>query len=82
MQDIELKFHNILKKIEFENSLKCDHELKAEKEKEQKSVKVDDGEDVVLVQTTQEFEDSCQMELDNFKFAPTITSMPIIVIFI
>ncbi|XP_012233614.1 large ribosomal subunit protein mL46 isoform X2 [Linepithema humile] len=72
MQDIELKFHNILKKIEFENSLKCDHELRVEKEKKKKPISVDD-EDVVLIQTAQDFEDSCQEELDSFKFAPTIT---------
>lgn len=76
MQDIELKYYNMLRKIEFENSLKCDHELKAEKEKEQKSVRTDDqDEDAVLIQTIQDFEDSSQEELNSFKFAPTITSM-------
>lgn len=78
MQEIELKFHNMLKKIEYENSLKSDHELRKEKEnKQKKSNNTDNTDDDtnVLIQTAQDFEDSCQEELNNFKFAPTITSM-------
>lgn len=76
MQEIELKFHNMLKKIEYENSLKCDYELKKEKEEKQKKSdkSLTDSTDIV-VQTAQDFEDSYQEELNNFKFAPTVTSM-------
>ncbi|KAL6447891.1 hypothetical protein ACFW04_000160 [Cataglyphis niger] len=76
MQEIELKYYNLLKKIEYENSLKCDHELRVEKEeKQKKSSSNQDNEDNVdiLIQTAQDFEDNCQEELNNFKFAPRIT---------
>ncbi|XP_012539695.1 39S ribosomal protein L46, mitochondrial [Monomorium pharaonis] len=74
MQEIELKFHNILKKIEYENSLKSDHELKKEKEEKSKSVQDDaDTDRDAKVQTLQDIEESYQEELDSFKFAPTIT---------
>lgn len=76
MQEIELKFHNMLKKIEYENSLKSDHELKKEKEeKQKKSNSTDDTDTNILIQTAQDFEDSGLEEFNNFKFAPTITSM-------
>lgn len=72
MQEIEMKFHNVLKKIEYENSFKSDHELRKEREKKQK--KSDNMDDVdSVIQTAQDFEDNCQEELKNFKFAPTIT---------
>lgn len=78
MQEIELKFHNMLKKVQYENSLKCDYELKVEREKEQKKLHSSnmniDGTDII-VQTAQDFEDNYQEELNNFKFAPTVTSM-------
>ncbi|EFN76605.1 39S ribosomal protein L46, mitochondrial [Harpegnathos saltator] len=78
MQEIELKFYNMLKKIEFENSLKCDHELKREREQNQQNISItsniDNKDDTILIQTAQDFEDSNQEELDNFKFAPRITS--------
>jgi len=74
MGEMELKFYNMLKKIEYETSLKSDHELKREKEEQKKSSSKEDTIEI-LVQTAQEFEDSSQEELNNFKFAPTITSM-------
>ncbi|CAL1684817.1 unnamed protein product [Lasius platythorax] len=74
MQEIELKFYNILKKIEYENSLKCDHELRVEREEKQKKSSVENvNADNILMQTAQDFEDSSQEELNNFKFAPRIT---------
>ncbi|XP_018399033.1 PREDICTED: 39S ribosomal protein L46, mitochondrial [Cyphomyrmex costatus] len=74
MQEIELKFYNMLKKIEYENSLKSDHELIKENEKPKKlSSKEDETETNTLIQTIQDFEDSYQEELNNFKFASTIT---------
>lgn len=77
MQEIELKFYNLLKKIEYENSMKSDYELKIEKEKKQKkSSSTNDMDNMdILVQTTQDIEDNYQEELNNFKFAPTVTSM-------
>jgi len=74
MQEIELKFHNMLKRIEYENSLKSDYELEKEKEKKQKKSSLTDSIDAV-VQTAQDIQDSYQEELNNFKFAPTVTSM-------
>ncbi|XP_032676935.1 39S ribosomal protein L46, mitochondrial [Odontomachus brunneus] len=75
MQELELRFYNMLKKIEFENSLKSDHELRKEKELNQQNMNVKASEDMdfVSIQTAQDFEDSNQEELNNFKFAPTIT---------
>ena len=75
MGEMELKFYNMLKKIEYETSLKSDHELKKEKEEQKKSSTNEDTTIETLVQTAQEFEDSSQEELNNFKFALTITSM-------
>jgi len=64
------------KKIEFENSLKSDHELKKEREKNEKKSSNTDSTDVsIVIQTAQDFEDNCLEELNNFKFAPTVTSM-------
>ncbi|XP_011883466.1 PREDICTED: 39S ribosomal protein L46, mitochondrial [Vollenhovia emeryi] len=72
MQEIEQKFHDLLKKIEYENSLKSDYELKKIKEERQKKSGDKDSADI-LVQTAQDLEDSFQEELNSFKFAPTIT---------
>ncbi|EFN74170.1 39S ribosomal protein L46, mitochondrial [Camponotus floridanus] len=79
MQEIELKFYNMLKKIEFKKSLKCDHELRVEKEEKQKkskdaSTKEKDVNKKISIQTAQDFEDNCQEEFNSFKFAPTVTS--------
>ncbi|EZA59262.1 39S ribosomal protein L46, mitochondrial [Ooceraea biroi] len=73
MQEIELKFYTLLKQIELENSMICDYELKVEEKKQLK--KVDDNADMdsPLLQTVQDFEDNCQEEFNNFKFAPRIT---------
>ncbi|GAB1860950.1 Large ribosomal subunit protein mL46 [Camponotus japonicus] len=77
MQEIELKFYNMLKKIEYEKSLKCDHELRVEKEEKQKessdASKEKDVHTKISIQTAQDFQDNCQEELNNFKFAPTVT---------
>jgi large subunit ribosomal protein L46 len=76
MREIELKFYNLLKQVEFENSLKCNYEVKKEKEEEQQKLKIADIDNVdSLVQTMQDFEDSYQEELDNFKFTPTVTGI-------
>jgi len=76
MHQMESKFYNLLKQIEFENSLRCDYEIKKEKEEKRQSVKKADDENLdSLVQTIQDFEDSYQEELDNFKFAPKVTGI-------
>ncbi|KAI4487946.1 hypothetical protein M0802_011650 [Mischocyttarus mexicanus] len=76
MNELELNYYNLLKKIEYENSMKSDFELQMEKEKLQKEqasdMKAKDM-DVVSLQTLQEFEDICQEELKNFQFAPKVT---------
>lgn len=75
MQEIEEKFYNTLKRIEYEYSSKSDHELRVEKEKELKNSGNDEEARDILIQTAQDFEDSSQEELSNFTFALTITSM-------
>lgn len=87
MHELELRFHKMLKRIEFENSLKSDFELKVEKEEEQKVLdninnKNDDDDETVSVQTAQDLEDSYQEELNNFKFAPRITGLYNIILLI
>ncbi|KAL0107799.1 hypothetical protein PUN28_014820 [Cardiocondyla obscurior] len=75
MQEIEAKFHNMLKTIEYENSLKSDYELKKEAEnKQEKLNKTESVDDInVVMQTMQDIEDIYQEELNNFKFAPRVT---------
>lgn len=76
MEEIELKFQDMLRKVEYENSLKSDFELKKESEKKtKKDISNQDSTDI-LIQTVQDIEDSYQEELNNFKFAPRLTSMP------
>ncbi|XP_029164303.1 39S ribosomal protein L46, mitochondrial-like isoform X2 [Nylanderia fulva] len=73
MQDMEQKFYNLLKRIEYENSFKSDHELRVEKEEKLKNSSEDVEKRDILIQTAQDFEDSSQEELNNFTFAPIIT---------
>ncbi|KAL6258091.1 hypothetical protein P5V15_010009 [Pogonomyrmex californicus] len=75
MQEIEKRFHNMLMKIEYENSLKSDHELRKKREEKQKKPSNIDSTDVnIVIQTAQDFEDNAKEEFKNFKFAPTITT--------
>ncbi|XP_001865107.2 39S ribosomal protein L46, mitochondrial [Culex quinquefasciatus] len=76
MEPIEAKFKSILDQIEFENSLKSNHELRKETEKRQaellKAGKIDlDSE--ALKQTAQDLEDAYNDELSKFKPAPRLT---------
>ncbi|KAL2723144.1 hypothetical protein V1477_019735 [Vespula maculifrons] len=76
MNEIETNYYNLLKRIEYENSMKSDHELKLEKEKLEQKQPLESNiadTDIVSLQTAQEFEDSCQEELKNFQFASRIT---------
>lgn len=76
MEPIEAKFKSILDQIEFENSLKSNHELRKETEKRQaellKAGKIDlDSE--ALKQTAQDLEDAYNDEFSKFKPAPRVT---------
>ncbi|KXJ80525.1 hypothetical protein RP20_CCG024647 [Aedes albopictus] len=76
MAPIEAKFKSMLDQIEFENSLKSNHEVRKEVEKRQaellKAGKIDlDSE--TLKQTAQDLEDAYNDEFSKFKPAPRIT---------
>ncbi|KAG5673125.1 hypothetical protein PVAND_003199 [Polypedilum vanderplanki] len=79
LNELETEVLEMLKKIEFENSLKSDHELRKEKDIRQaeliKSGKLDkDSEtEAVSLQTAQDFEDASNEELAKFLTAPRIT---------
>lgn len=75
MNEMEKSYFELLKQIEYENSLKSTYELKViseqmGKEFSSRSKKLYNAN---KLQTTQEFEDSCIEELNTFKFAPRIT---------
>ncbi|XP_043274963.1 39S ribosomal protein L46, mitochondrial isoform X2 [Venturia canescens] len=77
MLELESKFHKILREIEFENSMKCDHELRLEAERKQVELQkkglLDVDLDVAIKQSAQDIEDSGEAELAAFKFAPRVT---------
>ncbi|XP_076674519.1 mitochondrial ribosomal protein L46 isoform X2 [Andrena cerasifolii] len=81
MQDIETRFQETLKQIEFENSLLSDFEIQMKKEVDQKQKQkqksewmlTDSDTDIVSNQTKQDFLDSSEQELTKFKFAPRIS---------
>lgn len=77
MTELESKFKKMLQEIEFENSMKNDHELRMESEKKQIELQkqgiLDVDLDVMITQTAQDLEDSGEAELAAFKFAPRIT---------
>lgn len=68
-----------MSQIEFENSLKSDHELRKEKERRQQELikkgKIDQDNDseARTLQTAQDFQDLCQDELSKFKFSQRTT---------
>ncbi|KAK2585304.1 hypothetical protein KPH14_009988 [Odynerus spinipes] len=77
MNEIEKNYYELLKRIEYENSMKSGHELRIEKEQHQKSHAIESDTldiDTASLQTAQEFEDTCQEELKQFKFAPRVTA--------
>lgn len=68
----------MLTQIEFENSLKCDHEMRKEREKIQAELLKKGEIDMDLdaessKQTAQDFEDACNEEFSKFKLAPRTT---------
>lgn len=74
LNDLETEFAKYLSQVEFERSLKADHELRHEKDKKHaavlKNADVNDVDlDVTAIQTAQDFEDACTEELVKFKFA-------------
>lgn len=72
MQDIQIRYQNMLQQIEFENSLMSDFEIRIQKEKQQPKKLKDDKINIVSLQTTQDFQETVEQELINFKFAPRI----------
>ena len=79
MQDIEARFQETLKQIEFENSLLSDFEIEMKKELDQKQKQnseqtlTGNDTDIVSTQTNQDFLDSSEQELKQFKFASRIS---------
>ncbi|XP_070501981.1 large ribosomal subunit protein mL46 [Chironomus tepperi] len=79
LNDIENEVLQMFQTIEFENSLKSDHEIRKEKDKRKqkllKAGKVDnEGEqDSIILQTAQDFEDAGHDELAKFECAPRET---------
>lgn len=79
LSDIEVKYQNILQEIEFEKSLKSDHELRHDKDcyrmEKLKSGAITDFEDIDQVsnQTAQDYLDKNKEELSTFKLASRIT---------
>uniref|UniRef100_A0A182SXB7 Large ribosomal subunit protein mL46 n=1 Tax=Anopheles maculatus TaxID=74869 RepID=A0A182SXB7_9DIPT len=76
LEPIEAKFKQMLEQIELEKSLKSNHELRKETEKQQlellKAGKIDlDSE--ALKQTAQDLEDAYNEEFARFKPAPRVT---------
>nr|CAD7194011.1 unnamed protein product [Timema douglasi] len=71
---IEEKFSKLLMQVEFEVSLKSDHEVRHEIEvKQEELLKKGDTLEIDLEQakqTAQDFEDLCQDELNKFTFSP------------
>lgn len=77
MQDIEKRYQEMLRQIEFENSLMSDFEIRVEEEKglKWKQMSTDNKMDTVTIQTAQDFEDLAEQELKKFQFASRITGM-------
>uniref|UniRef100_A0A336K3T5 Large ribosomal subunit protein mL46 n=1 Tax=Culicoides sonorensis TaxID=179676 RepID=A0A336K3T5_CULSO len=78
LNPLEAQVQKMLNDIEFENSLKSDHEIRHEREQIQaeliKRGEVDVDLDVDSTkQTAQDFKDACTDEAEKFKFAPRIT---------
>ncbi|KAK4883511.1 hypothetical protein RN001_006830 [Aquatica leii] len=76
LNDIEQKYHNLLTQIEYENSLKSDHELQHEHDLKQKELlKKGEGDlDMTAKETAQDFLDACNEELAKFKFGDRVTA--------
>lgn len=72
MNDFEKQFHAMLQQVEYENSMKSDHEVKAERENKgaQKSSLEKIGTEKIAPRTVHDFEDASAQELARFKFAP------------
>lgn len=80
LTDLEVKYQNILEEIEFEKSLKSDHELRHDKdvkrmEKLKKGTIIDlDNMDQASNQTAQDYLDKNKEELSNFKLSSRLTT--------
>lgn len=80
LTDLEVKYQNILQEIEFEKSLKSDHELRHDKdvkrmEKLKKGTLIDfDNTDQASNQTAQDYLDKNKEELSNFILSSRLTT--------
>jgi large subunit ribosomal protein L46 len=71
---LELDYKNLLSQVEFERSLKSDHEMRIEKElKQLEQLKKGDDVEVHLKDTAQDFADASAEELSKFKSADRTT---------
>lgn len=77
--ELESKFQQMLACIEFEGSMKSDHELRHEIDKKQQMLQkkgmLDVDIDLAVTQTAQDLEDAGDAELAAFKFAPRTTEV-------
>ncbi|XP_012287407.1 39S ribosomal protein L46, mitochondrial isoform X2 [Orussus abietinus] len=75
MNELQTRFKKMLNEIEFENSMKSDHELRSELEQKRLEMKmIDIDADVVINETAQDLEDKYEKEFLQFQFAPRITA--------
>ncbi|XP_037068699.1 39S ribosomal protein L46, mitochondrial-like [Pollicipes pollicipes] len=79
LSPIEREFSTLLRRLEFENSLKSDHEMRHERDiATAEALRLSDGDDADLMdaasmQTAADFEDACAEELAAFTSAPMLT---------
>ncbi|KAK0172348.1 hypothetical protein PV328_005680 [Microctonus aethiopoides] len=75
--DLEEAYQNMLNQIEFENSMKSDHELNIEMERKQreklKKGLVEIDAEKITEQKAEDLEELADEEMASFKFAPRIT---------
>lgn len=75
--EIEERFQDMLDEVEYENSMKSDHELRFEAEtKQQENLKkglIDPDQEKVSTQTAQDLEDASNAEFEKFKLTPRLT---------
>ncbi|XP_063700306.1 large ribosomal subunit protein mL46 [Culicoides brevitarsis] len=77
LDDVQTRVQNLMNQIEFENSLRSDHELRKERDAIQAKLLAKGEIDVDLdatKQTAQDFEDACNEELEKFQMASRTTA--------
>ncbi|XP_054268103.1 39S ribosomal protein L46, mitochondrial [Macrosteles quadrilineatus] len=75
LTEMELKYAETLRKVEYESSFRSDHEIRkiTDKMYAEELKKKDSFVEEAPMQTAQEFEDACKIELDQFKLAERTT---------